>query len=79
MEVLSTGADGPATHWKQSLFLLDPAQAPPSPLAVGTVVRGSFSLRRTATKAQPNPRSYDATISWAVGDLSGSQKYAIST
>lgn len=73
--LLSTGADGPATHWKQTLFLLDPHQAPRSPLLVGTVVCGKFSMRRSAA----NPRCYDAAISWAVGDLSGSQTYNIST
>jgi len=73
--VLSTGPADPATHWRQSLFLLDPRQAPPAPLAEGTVVRGAFAMQRNAA----NRRQYVATISWEVGGLSGTQKYDVST
>jgi hypothetical protein len=73
--VLSTGPADPATHWRQSLFLLDPRQAPPAPLVEGTLVRGTFAMQRKAT----NRRQYVATISWEVGGLSGTQDYAVST
>jgi len=73
--VFSTGPADPATHWRQSLFLLDPRQAPPAPLVEGTVVRGTFSMQRNVA----NRRQYIATISWEVGGLSGTQEYAVST
>ena len=73
--VLSTGTDVPGTHWKQALFLLDPAQAPPAPLAEGTSVRGTFSMRRCET----NPRAYVAVVTWAAEGLQGSQVYNVST
>ena len=73
---LKTGADTPATHWKQALFLLQPDQAPPAgALKAGDKVTGSYAMRRS----KKNPRDYNIAIVWKAGGCEGAQTYALAS
>mmetsp|Transcript_50625 Transcript_50625/g.68883 ORF Transcript_50625/g.68883 Transcript_50625/m.68883 type:complete len:352 (-) Transcript_50625:125-1180(-) len=60
---LETGAHRPATHWKQTLFIIDPTRwTSPQILDTDSRISGKFSM----TRNEINPRDYDVIIMWSI-------------
>ena len=61
----STGCQGPATHWKQTVLWCDPVHGDCPRLngAAGESLRGTFHMRR----GTPNHRDIDMAVVWETG------------
>ena len=66
-----TAAHATPTHWKQTLFILDPERSAPGVVfPANTVVTGRYAMKRDKI----NPRDYDVALEWAVTGPAGGRE-----
>ena len=59
----TTGPEGPSTHWRQGVLLIDYGKDQTHELQKGSIIRGNVGYK----KREENPRELDIEISWTAG------------
>lgn len=59
----TTGPEGPSTHWRQGVLLIDYGKSQTPGVEKGSTIRGHVGYK----KRHENPRELDIEISWTIG------------
>ena len=65
----TTGPEGPGTHWRQGVLLIDQTHHERNALRKGSVIQGSVGYK----KRDDNPRELDIEVSWKIGSCERSK------